>query len=93
MAAQFSRQRLPSGFDERRVRSHIAEARSYAEDLEREWARLVNEHEGQWVASYKGEFVFGDSVKDVLAQAKQAKWPLDVTAIDHLTRKRATVLL
>lgn len=93
MTAQFDSQKLPKGFDERRARMHIAEARSYREDVEREWSRLLPDHEGQWVTSYKGQFLFGDSVKKVLAAAKQAKWPLDVIAIDHLTRKRAKVLL
>ena len=93
LTTQSSSHSLPKGFDKRRVRSHIAESHAHFEDLEREWDKLVVGHEGEWVAAYKGQFVFGGSVKDVLAVAKKAKWPLDVIAIDHLTRERPTVLL
>ncbi len=93
MASQSFPNDLPKGFDERRVRSHIAESHAYALELERAWDTLVTDHEGQWVAAYKGQFVFGASVQDVLAAAKQAGWPLDVIAIDHLTRERPAVLL
>ncbi|MEX2225735.1 MAG: hypothetical protein WEB52_04705 [Dehalococcoidia bacterium] len=93
MAAQFHPERLPKGFDERRVRNLIAEGRAYSDHLARERSRLIEQHEGQWVASYKGQFLFEDSMKDVLAAAKQSGWPLDVIAIDHLTRRRAIVLL
>jgi len=84
---------LPSGFDERRVRAHIAESHRHFEDLERAWETLLADHEGEWVASYKGRFVFGTTVRNVLASAKKAGWPLDVIAIDRLTRERPAVLL
>jgi hypothetical protein len=84
---------MPKGFSEQRVRSHIAESHSYFEDLEREWDRLIIDHDGEWVASYKGEFVFGPTIQEVLTAAKKKKWPFDVIAIDRLTRQRPTVLL
>ena len=92
MALSFP-QNMPKGFNEKRVRKHFAESHSYFEQLEKEWDRLIVDHEGEWVAAYKGHFVFGSSVPAVLAKAKQEQWPLDVIAIDRLTKKRATVLL
>lgn len=71
----------------------IAVGRTNFDQLESSWDELLKEHEGEWVAAHGGMCVFGASVPEVLAAAKQLKWPLDVIAIDHLTRKRATVLL
>ena len=93
MTTQSYSDNLPKGFDERRVRSLIQESRSNFDDLEAAWEELVIDHEGQWVVAYKKQFVFGGSVQEVLAAAKKEKWPLDVIAIDRLTKERPRVLL
>lgn len=92
MSGSYS-QAMPKGFDTARIRQHMAESRSNFESLEQEWDHLISEHENEWVVAYKGQFLFGLTVPAVLAVAKREKWPLDVIAIDRLTKKRATVLL
>lgn len=84
---------LPEGFSAHRIKNHLAESRRYFEDLKRHWGALVAAHEGEWVASYGGEFRFGASIEDAIASARQAGWPLDVIAVERLTRERAAVLL
>ena len=83
----------PQALDSARVQSHMSESHSYFADLEREWARLLDQHENKWVAAYKNQFVFGDTVSDALAAADLAHWPLDVVAVDRLRRRRSRVLL
>lgn len=93
MTTHFDPQPLPKGFDEKQARAWLEEFRSYHEDIERERTNLLEDHEGQWVMSYKGQFVFGDTIKDVIEAATQATWPVNLAAIMHLTRVRAKVLL
>lgn len=84
---------LPQRFDRARVQTHIEESRSHFQVLEENWDSLLAQHEGDWVAAYKGEFKFGKTIRDVLAAARDSGWPLDVIAIDHLSRRRPAVLL
>lgn len=84
---------FPPGFDARRVRELIAEGRAESEALARAIPSLLAEHEGELVAGYRGQYVFGNSVDAVVELAKNAGWPLDVVAIRCVERKRPTVLL
>lgn len=84
---------LPVHLDPARVRSHIAESHAAHSLLERERPTLIAQHEGQWVAAFDGEFVFADTLEGVVAAAQAKSWPLDVVAIERLTRQPRRVLL
>lgn len=84
---------FPPGFDAKRVREHIEEGHAQNEALARAIPSLLAEHEGDWVAGYRGSFIFGDSVTAVIDAAESAGWPLDVVAVRRVERRRPTVLL
>lgn len=84
---------MPAGFDAGRVRAHVAEARANATELRAQWPKLLSEHEGDWVASHQGKFVFGRTVQDAVDAAKREGWPLDVIAVDRVDRERPRTLL
>jgi len=86
-------QELPKGIDADAVRSKMNNSEQNYQELEQAWDGLVVEHEGEWVASCFGKFVFGSSPQAVLEYASKMGWPLDVLAIDHLSRERPAILL
>ena len=86
-------QELPKGVDAEAVRGMIAQSHDNYHAIEDQWERLVESHEGEWVASHEGAFVFGATIEEVLAEATKQGWPLSVIAIDQLLRERANVLL
>ena len=86
-------QELPRGIDPTFVREMLDAGRAQHEALEREWDSLVESHEGEWVAAYHDEFVFGGSLQQVLEHARDREWPLGMIAIDQLLRERANILL
>ena len=86
-------QKLPEGVDAEAVREMISQSRDNYHAIEDQWDKLVEMHEGQWVASHEGQFVFGATIEEVLAEATKQGWPLSVIAIDQLLRERANVLL
>ena len=93
MTTQSSPDRWADTLDPKRVASHIDESRAYAKQIDEHWHDLVKRHADQWVAAYKGEFLFGSTVGEVITLAKSRGWPLDVVAVEHLSAKRPSVLL
>lgn len=87
------RMTLPPGFDAQRVLAHIAEGRAQADALNEALPTLLAEHEGEWVAAYNGEFVFAASLQDVVAQARDNGWPVDVVPVVRLRRSGPALLL
>ncbi|TAK70889.1 MAG: hypothetical protein EPO22_01490 [Dehalococcoidia bacterium] len=71
----------------------ISESHANYDVLEQHWDELLDGHEGQWVACHGGDFVYGFTIEDVLAEAGKRGWPLSTIAIDQLLRERASVLL
>ena len=61
--------------------------------LEREWDRLLPEHEGQWVAVNGRQFLFDDSLEELIAAARAKNWPLGTIAVDLLLAARPPVIL
>jgi len=84
---------LPKGFDSAHVREVITRSHENYHTIEEQWDRLLETHEGQWVASHNGGLVFGATIEEVVAEAERQGWPLAVIAIDQLVRERANVLL
>lgn len=86
-------QDIPKELDPDSVRAMLASSQANFEALEAAWDDLLKDHEGEWVAAYKDDFVFGNSPQAVLAEAKSRGWALEVIAIDHLSRERPAILL
>lgn len=86
-------QELPKGLDPDSVREMIAQSHDNYHAIEQQWDALVDAHEGEWIASHQGKFVFGTTIEEVLSEAEKQGWPLSVIAIDQLLRERANVLL
>lgn len=68
-------------FDENRAR------------LDEAWRSLLTEHDGECVASFEGQFIFGGTPREVANEARMRRWDLRVTVIDHLVRERPALLL
>lgn len=86
-------QELPKGVDADQLRAMLGASQANFETLEKAWDDLVQKHEGEWVAAYDGQFVFGASIEDVLAEATKRGWSIALIAIDVLRRERADILL
>ncbi len=86
-------QELPQGLNPDLIREMISESHRNYDVLEERWDDLLPEHEGQWVACHGGEFAYGSTIEEVLAEAGRRGWPLSTMAIDQLLRERASVLL
>jgi hypothetical protein len=86
-------QALPHGLDPDHVRAVMGESRAEREALDRAWEHLIAQHDGEWVAAHRGEYVFGDSPQAAADRASHRGWPLDVTVIEHLARARPLTLL
>jgi hypothetical protein len=84
---------IPSEIDAEALRSVFARAHANSEALEQAWDGLLAEHEGQWVGSHAGNFVFADSPQGVVNRATAEGWPLDALALRHLLRVRPAILL
>lgn len=84
---------LPKNIDPNTVREMIADFHANHHAIVKQWGELVEVHEGEWVASYNGEFVFGATIEQVVEKAKARGWLLGVIAIDQLLRERANILL
>lgn len=72
-----------------------ADIRIYVEHheaIQREWRELIAHHSGHWVASYRGEFLFGASLDDVLTAATSRRWELRLTAVKFLDAEQAPTL-
>ena len=52
--------------------------------LEAEKARLVKEHPEQWAALHDGNFIFADSLEEVLKSVDERGYPRPETAIQFL---------
>ncbi len=85
--------KLPPGFDAATIHASIAERRGYFDQIAAQRAELIQEHEGEWVIAYKGEFRFGVELDDVIREGRLAGWPLGIVAIEQLHRERPAVLL
>ena len=83
---------LPAGVDPKAIVASLAQFKANHEAIDEHWERLRDEHDGAWVASHDGEFVFGSSIQDVLACVRKRRWPIDVVPVRHLV-DRAPVLL
>ena len=75
------------------IRQLVGGARQERETLNQERSTLMRTHEHEWVASYGGSFVFGESLDVVLDEARRRRWPMAVIAVDKLERERPNVLL
>ena len=84
---------LPPGVDPDAIRGMMSRFRENRHAIEERWEQLLADHDGDWVASHDGGFVFGRTLEDVLGAASNIGWPLDVVALDQLRRERANVLL
>lgn len=84
---------LPQGIDPDFVRNMITRAHGNYHAIETHWEMLVTEHEGEWVASYEGEFAFGSTIQEAIAKAQAKAWPLGMIAIDQIRSTRPSILL
>lgn len=92
-APQMPVQQLPKGVEADTIRRMFDESRASYDALEAAWEGLLAEHEGEWVAGYRGDFVFAKTVEKVIDSARDKGWPIGVMAIQQLRRERAAVLL
>ncbi len=61
--------------------------------LDREWEKLLRDHEGQWVAVNGQEFLFAETLESLIEDARAKNWPLGTIAVDQLVARRPAVLL
>ena len=75
---------VPEGPEADQLRSEMRTYSEHYDAIERAWDSLVADHDGEWVASYAGEFAFGNTLDDVLAAATSREWDLRLTALKFL---------
>ena len=77
-------QQLPPGITKSQIRAALHKSHAQHKALGDAWDSLLTEHEGEWVATLDGQFVFGQTIEAALKQASRRGWPLDRIAIDYL---------
>lgn len=61
--------------------------------LESRWEELVAKHPEKWVAVSNGDFLFADSLDELIAKAREQGWDVGAMVVDCLTAERRALLL
>lgn len=79
--------------DPKLVRKEFRQVAAEARLLDARWDELVSEHRDQWVGVHKKNFMFAESLEELLSGARESGWDVGTLVVDRLVERRLPSLL